>query len=117
LGDGQLAKPEPLRAGRDQADEGTMSDQMDRLLEASHLPHVSVRLLRCHTGYHPGRVGSFMVMEYEAGPPIVLLEHHRCSVFLSAADKVTAFRKLGKMLTEAAMSEEHSRERIAEAAR
>jgi transcriptional regulator with XRE-family HTH domain len=98
-------------------DEDIMSDQMDRLVEASHLPHVSVRLLGADTGYHPGRVGSFMMMEYAAGPPIVLLEHHRCSVFLSAADKVTAFRKLAKMLTEAAMSEEHSRERVAEAAR
>ncbi|MFI5588182.1 helix-turn-helix domain-containing protein [Amycolatopsis sp. NPDC051758] len=98
-------------------DEDIMSDQMDRLLDASRLPHVSVRILGADTGYHAGRVGSFMVMEYEAEPPIVLLEHHRCSVFLSAADKVATFRKLAKMLTEAAMSEEGSRERIAEAAR
>src|SRR3569833_27918 len=98
-------------------DEDIMSDQMYRLVEASRLPHVSVRLLGAGIGFHPGRVGSFMMMEYEAGPPIVLLEHQRCSVFLSAADKVTAFRKLAKMLSEAAMSEEHSRERIAEAAR
>ncbi|MCR6483410.1 helix-turn-helix transcriptional regulator [Amycolatopsis sp. OK19-0408] len=97
--------------------EDIMSDQMDRLLETSRLPHVSVRVLPATAGFHPGRVGSFMLMEYAAGPPIVLLEHHRCSVFLSAADKVTSFRKLAKVVTEAAMSEDHSRERIAEAAR
>jgi transcriptional regulator with XRE-family HTH domain len=97
--------------------ENIMSDQMDRLLEASELPHVSVRILGPTTGYHPGRVGSFLIMEYEESQPIVLLEHHRCSVFLSAADKVNAFRNLAKMLSKTAMTEEASRAMIAEAAR
>ncbi|MEV6879538.1 helix-turn-helix transcriptional regulator [Amycolatopsis sp. NPDC051128] len=94
-----------------------MSDQMDRLVEASRLPHVSVRVLGATASYHPGRGGSFLVMEYESASPIVLLEHYRCSAFLSDATKVAAFRKLAKILADSAMSEEHSRERIAEAAR
>jgi transcriptional regulator with XRE-family HTH domain len=94
-----------------------MSDQIDHLLEASRLPHVSIRILGPTDDYQPGRMGSFMLMEYEKVPPIVLLEHYRCAAFISGADKVAAFRKLAKMLEEAAMSDDDSRERLAEATR
>jgi transcriptional regulator with XRE-family HTH domain len=97
--------------------EDVMSDQMDHLLEVSRLPHVSIRVLGPTDNYQPGRTGSFMIMEYEKAPPIVLLEHYRCSVLLSETGKVTAFRELAKMLGEAAMSEDSSREKIAESAR
>jgi transcriptional regulator with XRE-family HTH domain len=116
--------PIPLQAILDEqvltnmvGNEDIMSDQMDHLLDASRLPHVSIRILGPTDDYQPGRMGSFMIMEYEKAPPIVLLEHYRCAVFLSGSDKVIAFRKLAKMVAEAAMSEESSRERIAEVAR
>ncbi|WP_410671895.1 helix-turn-helix domain-containing protein [Amycolatopsis sp. cmx-4-68] len=97
--------------------EDIMSDQMDHLLTISRLPHVSIRILAPTPSYHPGRAGAFMIMEYEEVPPIVLVEHYRCTFFLSDAEKVTSFRQLAKVVGEAAMSEESSRERIAEAAR
>lgn len=98
-------------------DDDVMSDQMDRLLEASLLPHVAIRVVRPAADYHQSRARAFMIMEYDAAPPIVLLEHYQCGVFLSEAGKVAAFRALAKTLWATALSEEESRERISEAVR
>jgi transcriptional regulator with XRE-family HTH domain len=98
-------------------DQDIMSDQYDHLLAMSRLPNISLRILPTGQGYHPGLLGSFLIYEYEDLPPIVFLENYSGSVFLSEREHITAYRQLAKMVSSNALSEDASRELIAEATR
>jgi transcriptional regulator with XRE-family HTH domain len=98
-------------------DQHIMSDQYDHLLAMSRLPNISLRILPTGQGYHPGLLGSFLIYEYEDLPPIVFLENYSGSVFLSEREHITAYRQLAKMVSSNALSEDASRELIAEATR
>lgn len=91
-----------------------MSDQYDRLLAVSRLPNVSLRIVRSGQGYHPGLLSSFMIYEYEEAHPIVYLEHYHAGAFSSDDGHIASYRRLTKMLAEIALSEEESRDLIAE---
>ncbi|MFB9687613.1 helix-turn-helix domain-containing protein [Amycolatopsis plumensis] len=97
--------------------EDIMSDQFDHLLEMSRLPNVSLRIVRSGQGYHPGLLGSFLLYEYHDLPPVIFLEYHGGSAFLSDEHHVATHRRLGKLLSGIALSEEASRDLIAEVAR
>jgi transcriptional regulator with XRE-family HTH domain len=121
-----LTRPDPIRLNavlyeaalrEPVGDEDIMSDQCDHLLAMSRLPNVSLRILRAGQGYHPGLLGSFLIYEYEDLPPIAFLENYSGSVFLSEREHIAAYRKLAKMVSGNALSEEASRELIAEATR
>ncbi|MGW5717521.1 helix-turn-helix domain-containing protein [Amycolatopsis sp. NPDC003865] len=121
-----LTRPDPIRlsavlyeaAFREPVgDEDIMSDQYDHLLAMSRLPNVSLRILRSGEGYHPGLLGSFLLYDYEDLPPIAFLENYSGSVFLSEKEHITAYRQLAKMVSGNALSEEASRELIAEVTR
>lgn len=121
-----LTRPDPARlsaviyetAFREPlGDEDIMSDQYDHLLAMSRLPNVSLRILPSGQGYHPGLLGSFLIYEYEELPPVIFLEHHGGSAFLSDDRHITAYRRLAKIVTGSALSEEASRSLIAEVTR
>jgi len=97
--------------------EDIMSDQYDHLLEVSRLPNVSVRILLSGQGYHPGLLGSFLIYEYEELAPVIFLEHHGGSAFLSDDRHAATYRRLAKMMSGNALSEEASRALLAEVTR
>ncbi|MFE0027706.1 helix-turn-helix domain-containing protein [Amycolatopsis sp. NPDC059021] len=96
---------------------GVMSDQIDHLLEVSTLPNVTLRILPTGIGYHPGRMGPFMIYRYDASQPVVFLEHYRGSGFLSNEKDVADYLDLAEILDRKALSEDASRELLAEVLR
>jgi len=97
--------------------EDIMSDQYDHLLEISRLPNVSMWVVRSNQGYHPGLLGSFIIYEYEQERPIVYLEHYHTSGFSSDDRQASSSRRLVKTISGIALSEDASRDLIAEVAR
>lgn len=94
-----------------------MSDQVDHLLEMMALPNVSLRIVRANIGYHPGLVGSFVLYEFAALPPIVHLENSHATAFLHEADVVGQYRKQARLLAGKALSEDDTRALLREVAR
>lgn len=99
------------------APDWAMSDQMDHLLTMSERPNISLRVLPRQPHYHPGMNGSFIIFEYQHRNPVVLLEQHSTTSFLSADKDWGLYRQLAKLLAGEALSEEASRAMIAEAAK
>ncbi|MGW4484841.1 helix-turn-helix domain-containing protein [Amycolatopsis sp. NPDC004368] len=99
------------------APDWAMSDQMDHLLAMSERPNISLRVLPRQPHYHPGLIGSFIIFEYQHRDPVVLLEQHSTTSFLSADKDWGLYRQLARLLFGEALSEEASRAVIAEAAR
>ncbi|WP_326837774.1 Scr1 family TA system antitoxin-like transcriptional regulator [Amycolatopsis rhabdoformis] len=94
-----------------------MSDQMDHLLAMSERPNVALRVLPRQPHYHPGMNGSFIIFEYQHRDPVVLLEQHSTTSFLSAGKDWGLYRQLARLLAGEALSEDASRAVIAEAAK
>ncbi|MEV0066609.1 MULTISPECIES: Scr1 family TA system antitoxin-like transcriptional regulator [unclassified Amycolatopsis] len=94
-----------------------MSDQMDHLLAITSRPNVSLRILPRQQRYHPGMSGPFVLYQYKHRDPIILLEQYSTTSFLSSDKDWGPYQRLAKLLAGEALSEEASRELIAEAAR
>lgn len=93
-----------------------MSDQMDHLMAMSMRPNVSIRLVLRQEKYHPGMNGSFVMYEYDNRDPLVLLEQHSTTSFLSSDKDWGPYKQLARLLAGEALSEDASRAVIAEAA-
>ena len=52
-----------------------MADQVHHLLEVSHRPTIRVQVLPDAVGAHAGMGGPIVILEYEADPSIVYVEH------------------------------------------
>lgn len=98
-------------------DAGIMSDQVDHLLRSAVTSNISVRIVPADVGYHPGKSGMFALYEFPSDPAIVLLEHHHASAFVNELDAIASYRKLVKLLSGKALSEENSRALLQEMAR
>src|SRR5436305_1836011 len=75
-------------------DADVMSDQIDHLLRLAATSNISVRILPCEVGYHPGKGGMFALYEFPGDPAIVLLEHHHASAFVNELGAIASYRKL-----------------------
>jgi DNA-binding XRE family transcriptional regulator len=95
-----------------------MADQLRHILKvAAELDNVTVRVVRTGNDWHSGMSGPFELYTFPDTPPIVLLEHHRSSVFLSDDDRtedVVDFVDAVVEIREVAMGEEESLALIAE---
>ncbi|MEV4600673.1 helix-turn-helix transcriptional regulator [Amycolatopsis sp. NPDC049253] len=99
------------------APDWVMSDQLDHLLAMTVRANVSLRILPRQQQWHPGMSGSFALYQYRHRNPIVLLEQYSTTSFLSSDKDWGPYQRLAKLLAGEALSEEASRELIAEAAR
>jgi transcriptional regulator with XRE-family HTH domain len=99
------------------APDWVMSDQMDHLLALSERPNITLRVLPRRPQYHPGMAGSFTIYEYGHRNPVVLLEQFSTTSFLSSDKDGSLYQQLARLLAGEALSEEASREVIAETAR
>lgn len=89
-----------------------MLDQLRHLLAMAGLPAVTVRVLPVTGGWHPGLMGPFILYDFADDPAIVLVEHHRSSVFLYNFDDVDGYRLAADTLGNEALSVEESRAMI-----
>jgi transcriptional regulator with XRE-family HTH domain len=91
-----------------------MSAQLTRLLDASQLPNVALRVLPFAAGAHPGADGSFTVLEFSdpSNPRIVYLDRMTNSEYLDGLRDVAAYRHAHQRLRDAAVSLSDSREMI-----
>ena len=98
-----------------------MVQQINRLLEVSeyHYPHVSLRILPLN-GVHPVVAGAFILLQFgavhEVGyHDIAYVEHFTNAVYIEAERDTFQFQIGFKKLSEAALDEDASRDRLVEA--
>ena len=70
-----------------------MRGQLERLIEATKLPNVTLQILPFASGAHPAMVGSFSVLRFpdEELPDIVYLEHLTSALYLNKPDEVDQY--------------------------
>jgi transcriptional regulator with XRE-family HTH domain len=70
-----------------------MRRQLERLLEASKLPNVTLQVLPFAAGAHPAMVGSFSILRFgdQELPDVVYLEHLTSASYLSKTDEVDRY--------------------------
>jgi hypothetical protein len=82
-----------------------MADQMRHLLTMSEQPNVTIQLVdSTDAGYSPMLAGPFMMLEFEAAPTVVHLEHHSASASLWEEADVASFTAAAKEIADAAMT-------------
>ncbi|WP_432097539.1 helix-turn-helix domain-containing protein [Streptomyces sp. bgisy100] len=78
----------------------TMSDQLQRLLDVSALPNVTIQVMPLDAGPHPGRSGAFTVLSFPERQDldVVLLENLTNALYIEEQPEVdrytAAFRRL-----------------------
>jgi transcriptional regulator with XRE-family HTH domain len=72
---------------------GVMRGQLERLLEATKLPNVTLQVLPFDTGAHPAMVGSFSVLRFpdQELPDVVYLEHLTSALYLNKPEEVDQY--------------------------
>jgi DNA-binding XRE family transcriptional regulator len=70
-----------------------MRGQLERLVEATKLPNVTLQILPFDTGAHPAMVGSFSVLRFpdQELPDVVYLEHLTSALYLNKPDEVDQY--------------------------
>jgi transcriptional regulator with XRE-family HTH domain len=70
-----------------------MRGQLERLLEASELPNVTLQILPFAAGAHPAMVGSFSILRFgdQELPDVVYLEHLTSASYLSKTEEVDRY--------------------------
>jgi transcriptional regulator with XRE-family HTH domain len=107
IGEGALRQPF--------ADPEVMAAQLGHVLEMARRSNVTVQVVPDRTRWHDGKIGPFMLVEFERPRPIVHLEHYRASAFVWDEQDVAAYQDLARRLREeVALSPEASVELIAE---
>jgi hypothetical protein len=91
-----------------------MADQLRHLLRMASLDTVDVQVVPSGVGWHPGRMGPFVLFDFADAPSIVHLEHHRSGVFLSDVKDVKAYRTAADTVRRVAMSPEESAKFVAD---
>lgn len=106
---GESALRQPL------ADPDVMVAQLREVLDIARRPNVTVQVIPDRTPWHDGKIGPFMLVEFEHARPIVHLEHYRASAFVWDEQDVKAYQDLAlRLREEVAMSPEGSVELIAD---
>lgn len=92
-----------------------MRDQLRFLLDMGQRPNITIRLVSSTvSGWHPMLAGPFELIEFgEVATPVVLLEHHRSSLFLWQKNAVADFLDAASQIEAVAMTPAESAEAIA----
>lgn len=96
------------------APQHVMVEQLRHLLSMAQRPNVTLQLVSStRQGWHPMLAGPFELIEFPKAGPIVLLEHHRSSLFLWKKEDVQEFVAASAEIQKAAMTPAESAEAIA----
>ncbi|MFI1680100.1 MULTISPECIES: helix-turn-helix domain-containing protein [unclassified Streptomyces] len=89
-------------------DADVMRDQIDRLLEAAELPHVTLQVATFAAGPHPGTFGPFVLFRFAMAelPDMVYSEYLTGAVYLDARTEVaTHLEVMDRMAAQAATAQ------------
>jgi hypothetical protein len=92
-----------------------MRAQLDRLLEASHQPHVTLQVMPFSTGAHPGMAGAFTILSFAepADPEVIYVNYSSGSLFLEKPEELSRCALIFNHLRAVALSMGQSRDIIA----
>jgi transcriptional regulator with XRE-family HTH domain len=101
-----------------------MAAQLDRLLKASELPNVSIRVVPFSTGYHPGILsGSFNILRFplngnneESEPPTVYADLFTGALYLDKPAEIKRYADAFTGIWEHALDQQPTRDLIQQAA-
>jgi transcriptional regulator with XRE-family HTH domain len=122
---GLLTRPNPLRIWAI-LDESVLlrrfggtvilREQLEHLLEVSHMPNVTIQVVPFDTGPHPGMIGSFTLIRFfsQNDPDILYIEAPMGDIFAESEDALL-HHDVFDHLRAAALSPTHSRARIEQA--
>ncbi|MFI2207628.1 helix-turn-helix domain-containing protein [Streptomyces sp. NPDC020192] len=96
-----------------------MREQLEHLVEMSHLPHVTVQVLPFEVGAHPGLNGQYAILEFTdaADSSVVYLEGVTSDLYLEKAPDVGKYAVMYEHLRAQALNVEQSRQYIATVAK
>ncbi|MFF2331213.1 MULTISPECIES: helix-turn-helix domain-containing protein [unclassified Streptomyces] len=88
-----------------------MIEQLEHLLELSHLPHVTVQVLPFDMGAHPGINGQYAVLEFPdaADSSVVYIEGVTSDLYLEKANDVQRYSVMYEHLRAQALNAEQTR--------
>ena len=91
-----------------------MRGQLERLIEATKLPNVTLQVLPFAAGAHPAMVGSFSVLRFpeEDLPDVVYLEHLTSASYLSKPEEVDRYLHVMESLCVRAAPPEETLDRL-----
>jgi transcriptional regulator with XRE-family HTH domain len=89
------------------------NEQLRHLVEMTHLPTVTIQVLRPEDGPHSAMNGGFVALDFgSAARPVVYLEQKDGAMYLQDDLQVEAYRFVASDLAQVAMGPEQSRELI-----
>jgi transcriptional regulator with XRE-family HTH domain len=96
-----------------------MIEQLEQLVELSHLPHVTVQVLPFDMGAHPGINGQYAILEFPdaADSSVVYIEGVTSDLYLEKANDVQRYSVMYEHLRAQALNAEQTRHYIADIAK
>jgi len=95
-----------------------MTPQLDRLIEVSRLPNVTIQVIPYEAGAHPAPDTNFSILEFNgSAPDMVYTEGLFGWIFLEQPGDVERYHRVFEILRTAALNEEDSIAFIAKMAR
>ncbi|MFF9726389.1 helix-turn-helix domain-containing protein [Streptomyces gardneri] len=96
-----------------------MVQQLEHLVEQSHLPHVTVQVIPFEMGAHPGISGQYSILEFPdtSDSSVVYIEGVTSDLYLEKAQDVGKYSVMYEHLRAQALNVEQTREFIAKMAK
>jgi transcriptional regulator with XRE-family HTH domain len=94
----------------------TMRGQLQRLLEASELPNITISVVPYEAGALPVPNNKFIILSFSALPDVVYVEGLTGDLFIERAEETDIYNAAFRALEELALAPEQTREIIALAA-
>ncbi|MER7173534.1 helix-turn-helix domain-containing protein [Streptomyces mesophilus] len=96
-----------------------MIEQLEHLVEMSHLPHVTVQVIPFDMGAHPGVNGQYAILEFPdtADSSVVYIEGVTSDLYLEKANDVHKYSVMYEHLRAQALNVEQTRQFITEIAK
>ncbi|WP_336320938.1 helix-turn-helix transcriptional regulator [Streptomyces lavendofoliae] len=97
-------------------DRQLMIEQLEHLVEQSHLPHVTVQVLPFDMGAHPGISGHYAILEFPdaSDSSVVYIEGVTSDLYLEKANDVQRYSVMYEHLRAQALNVEQTRQFIGE---
>ncbi|KAA0942786.1 MULTISPECIES: helix-turn-helix domain-containing protein [Streptomyces] len=96
-----------------------MIEQLEHLVEMSHVPHVTLQVIPFTMGAHPGVSGQYAILEFPdaADSSVVYIEGVTSDLYLEKANDVQKYSVMYEHLRAQALNADQSREFIADVAK
>lgn len=96
-----------------------MVEQLEHLIEQSHLPHVTVQVLPFEMGAHPGINGQYSILEFPdtSDSSVVYIEGVTSDLYLEKAQDVGKYSVMYEHLRAQALNVDQTREFISKMAK